>query len=86
MLGPVLLRTFLAVAQTLSFTQAAERLQLSQPTVSQQVRRLEESVGRQLFERDTRAVLLADDGEAMIGFARTVLAANEQATSAKRKT
>jgi DNA-binding transcriptional LysR family regulator len=80
-LDPVLLRTFLAVAQTLSFTQAAERLQLSQPTVSQHVRRLEDSVGRQLFERDTRAVLLTDDGEAMTGFARTILAANEQATS-----
>jgi DNA-binding transcriptional LysR family regulator len=78
---PLLLRTFLAVAESLSFTQAGERLQLSQPTVSQHVRRLEESVGRQLFQRDTRAVALTDDGEAMTGFARTILAAHEQATS-----
>lgn len=81
MLDPVLLRSFLAVAESLSFTQAGERLRLSQPTVSQHIRRLEESVGRQLFERDTRVVTLTDDGEAMTGFARTILAAHEQATN-----
>ena len=78
---PVLLRTFLAVAQSLSFTQAATRLELSQPTVSQQVRRLEESVGRPLFVRDTHGVRLTQDGEAMAGFARGILAAHEQATA-----
>ncbi len=70
---PVLLRTFLAVAQSLSFTQAATRLELSQPTVSQQVRRLEENVGRPLFVRDTHGVRLTQDGEAMAGFARGIL-------------
>jgi DNA-binding transcriptional LysR family regulator len=78
---PLLLRTFLAVAESLSFTQAADRLHLSQPTVSQHVRRLEDSIGRQLFRRDTRTVELTDDGEAMAGFARTILAAHEQAAS-----
>jgi DNA-binding transcriptional LysR family regulator len=78
---PLLLRTFLAVAESLSFTQAAERLHLSQPTVSQHVRRLEDSIGRQLFRRDTRTVDLTEDGEAMTGFARTILAAHEQAAS-----
>ena len=78
---PVLLRTFLAVAQSLSFTQAATRLELSQPTVSQQVRRLEESVGRPLFVRDTHGVRLTQDGEAMAGFARGILAAHDQATA-----
>lgn len=78
---PVLLRTFLGVAQTLSFTQAAERLQLSQPTVSQQVRRLEDSVGRPLFTRDTHGVALTQDGEAMAGFARGILAAHDQAVA-----
>lgn len=76
---PELLRTFLAVAQSLSFTQAAARLGLRQPTVSQQIRKLEESVGRPLFIRDTRSVALTGDGEAMAGFARTILAAHEQA-------
>jgi DNA-binding transcriptional LysR family regulator len=76
---PDQLRTFLAVAQSLSFTQAASRLGLRQPTVSQQIRRLEEAVGRELFLRDTRSVSLTADGEAMAGFARSILAAHEQA-------
>lgn len=78
---PGWLRTFLAVAQTLSFTQAAERLGLGQPTVSQHVRKLEQSVGRALFVRDTRTVALTADGEAMAQFARRILAAHEEATS-----
>jgi len=76
---PDQLRTFLAVTQSLSFTQAAVRLGLRQPTVSQQIRRLEEAVGRELFVRDTRSVALTADGEAMAGFARAILAAQEQA-------
>ena len=78
---PVLLRTFLAVANGLSFTRAAEQLGLSQPTVSQHVRRLEEAGKRQLVRRDTRSVALTDNGEAMAGFARTILAANDEAVS-----
>lgn len=73
------LRTFLAVAQTLSFTQAAHRLGLRQSTVSQHVRRLEDATGRPLFTRDTHSVELTEDGEAMLGFARTILAAHESA-------
>ena len=76
---PELLRTFLAVAQSLSFTRAASSLGLGQPTVSQHVRKLEDSVGRPLFVRDTRSVTLTVDGEAMAGFARSILAAHEQA-------
>ncbi len=79
MYDPELLRTFLAVTQTLSFTQAAESLGIGQPTASQHVRRLEQAVGRPLFVRDTRSVTLTADGEAMAGFARSILAAHEQA-------
>ncbi|WKX73276.1 LysR substrate-binding domain-containing protein [Streptomyces sp. XD-27] len=79
MFDPVQLRTFLTVAQTLSFTQAAHRLGLRQSTVSQQVRKLEAAAGRQLFARDTHGVELTEDGEAMLGFARTILEANERA-------
>lgn len=79
MYEPELLHTFLAVAQSLSFTRAAESLGIRQPTVSQHVRRLEESVGRPLFVRDTRSVALTSDGEAMAGFAREILAAQERA-------
>ncbi len=76
---PAQLRSFLAVAETGSFTRAAERLHLSQPTISQHVRKLEAESGRQLVARDTREVRLTDNGDAMTGFARTILAANEDA-------
>ncbi len=79
MYDPELLRTFLAVTQSLSFTRAAEALGIRQPTVSQHVRRLEEAVGRPLLVRDTRSVALTSDGEAMAGFAREILAAQERA-------
>ena len=81
MYDPSQLRTFLAVAQTLSFTQAARRLGLRQSTVSQHVRRLEDTAGRQLFTRDTHSVELTEDGEAMLGFARRILEVHEQAAA-----
>ncbi|WP_328906855.1 LysR substrate-binding domain-containing protein [Streptomyces sp. NBC_00234] len=81
MYDPAQLRTFLAVAQTLSFTQAARRLGVRQSTVSQHVRRLEDATGRQLFARDTHSVDLTEDGEAMLGFARSILQAHERAAA-----
>ncbi|HOT34618.1 MAG: LysR family transcriptional regulator [Microbacteriaceae bacterium] len=81
MFDPVLLRSFVAVAETLSFTQSAHQLSLSQPTVSQHIRKLELAAGRNLVTRDTRSVALTDNGEAMLGFARTILAAQDQAQS-----
>lgn len=78
---PMLLRTFLAVADGQSFTRAAGELGISQPAVSQQVRRLEEAAGRQLVLRDTRHVALTDNGQAMAGFARSILAAQDEAAS-----
>src|SRR3954469_5884050 len=72
---PGQLRTFLAVAQTRSFTRAAARLGVRQPTVSNHIRRLEEATGRQLLARDTHAVTLTPDGEAMVGFAGGILSA-----------
>ncbi|MFJ9723597.1 LysR substrate-binding domain-containing protein [Streptomyces sp. NPDC101209] len=81
MYEPSHLRTFLAVSQTLSFTQAARRLGLRQSTVSQHVRRLEDVTGRRLFSRDTHSVELTEDGEAMLGFARRILEVHEQATA-----
>jgi DNA-binding transcriptional LysR family regulator len=76
---PAQLRTFLAVAQTRSFTQAAARLGVRQPTVSQHIRKLEQATGRVLVQRDTHTVAVTPDGEAMIGFARAILTAHEDA-------
>ena len=81
MFDPVLLKTFLAVAETLSFTRAGLQLGLSQPTVSQHIRRLETAAGRVLVSRDTREVHLTDNGDAMAGFARTILASHAAASS-----
>ena len=80
MFDPDQLRTLLAVAKTLSFTRAAQDLGLGQPTVSQHIRKLEAAVGRPLFLRDTRTVTLTADGEAMAGFARTIIAAQQDAS------
>ncbi|CAN5155354.1 LysR substrate-binding domain-containing protein [soil metagenome] len=79
MFDPVLLTTFLAVAETRSFTAAAHRLGISQPTVSQHIRKLEDAAGRMLVVRDTRDVRMTDNGDAMAGFARTILAAHSAA-------
>lgn len=86
MLDPVQLRTFVALADAGGFTRAAQSLGLSQPTVSQHVRRLEIACGRTLVDRDTRTVRLTDNGEALLGFARTILAAHDQATAYFRGT
>ncbi len=78
---PILLKTLLVVAETHSFTRAAQQLGLSQPTVSQQMSKLEKAAGRTLIVRDTREVRLTDNGDAMAGFARTILAAHAAAES-----
>ena len=78
---PDLLTTLLAIEQTGSFTRAAARLGIRQPTVSQHIRRLEEQTGRTLVLRDTHTVSFTADGEAMIGFARNILAAHDQASA-----
>ena len=73
MLDPTQLETFIAVAKTRNFTEAARRLGLQQSTVSQHIRKLEQTAGRRLFERDTHSVRLTPDGEAMTGFAQSIL-------------
>jgi DNA-binding transcriptional LysR family regulator len=73
MLDPVLLRSFQAVVDRGGFSAAARHLALQQSTVSGHIRRLEAACGRRLFIRDTHSVTLTADGEAMLGFARSVL-------------
>ncbi|WP_010187808.1 LysR substrate-binding domain-containing protein [Sphingomonas sp. PAMC 26605] len=74
-----LVRTFLAVIDAASFTGAAEALGISQPTVSQHIRRLERLTGQQLILRDTHAVTLTPNGAVLEGFARETLALDTQA-------
>ncbi|MBQ3935932.1 MAG: LysR family transcriptional regulator [Ruminococcus sp.] len=56
------LKYFLAVAREQSFSQAAERLYLSQPTLSRQLKELEDELGKQLFIRDNKGVTLTEEG------------------------
>ncbi len=76
---PDLLVTFLAVAETGSFSEAARRRGLRQSTVSQQVRRLEAETRRRLFDRDTHNVSLTVDGQALTVLAGEILAAYSRA-------
>jgi DNA-binding transcriptional LysR family regulator len=68
-----LLKTFVTVSEAQGFTRAGERLGLSQPAVSLQMKRLEESVGRQLVEREARGLMLTPDGEILLGYAREMM-------------
>ena len=70
-----LLRYFVAVAEELHFGRAARLLFVAQPSLSEQIRKLEKDIGTPLFVRDRRRVLLTPAGQAMLDPARRVLAA-----------
>ncbi len=72
-LCPRSIRYLLAVAKHQSFTKAAEALFVSQPTLSQQIKSLEEELDVQLLDRSGRAVHLTDAGEVYSGYARRAL-------------
>jgi DNA-binding transcriptional LysR family regulator len=74
-----LLRAFIAVAECRGFRRAAERLHLTQSTVSQQIKRLETETSRPLLRRNTRTVALTDEGEMLLGDARRLLQLEEAA-------
>lgn len=73
------LRYFVAVASTGSFSRAAERCQVSQPSLSQQIAKLEGGLKHRLFDRSGRQVLLTDAGRMLLERAESILAAVEDA-------
>lgn len=84
MLDHLLLRSFVAVADCGNFTRAAERLHLTQSTVSQQIRRLEDNIGCRLLDRSARQILMTAEGEQLCSYARRILALHDEADDVLR--
>ncbi len=78
------LRSFLAVAETGGFTAASKRLFRSQSAVSMQIKKLEEIVGAEVFERATGGVALTAQGELLVGFARRLVELHDLAIAEVR--
>jgi DNA-binding transcriptional LysR family regulator len=76
------LRTFIAIAETGSFTRAAEVVHKTQSAVSMQMKRLEERLDRPIFARDGRASKLTEDGARLLDYARRIVKLNIEALAA----
>src|ERR687884_1129140 len=81
-LDPDQLRTFIAIAETGSFTRAADIVHKTQSAVSMQMKRLEERLNRPIFARDGRASKLTEDGERLLDYARRIIKLNVEALAA----
>src|SRR3954451_24879161 len=77
-LDTVLVRSFVAVAETGGTTRAAARLHLTQSAVSQQIKRLQEGLGCELFRRDSKRMRLTEAGERLLAKAQRLLAVNDE--------
>ena len=76
------LRTFIAIAETGSFTRAADLVHKTQSAVSMQMKRLEERIAKPIFARDGRASKLTEDGERLLDYARRIVKLNVEALAA----
>jgi DNA-binding transcriptional LysR family regulator len=76
------LRSFLAIVDTGSFTRASERVHKTQSAVSMHIKRLEERLGRALFDKQGRGVRLSQDGEKLVDYARRMLQIEASAVAA----
>lgn len=79
MLDIELLRSFVSVVDAGGFTRAGERVHRTQSTVSQQIKRLEDTVGRPLLKRNGKQATLTEEGERLISYARRILALEQEA-------
>ena len=79
------LRYFVSVAEALSFTKAAERLHTAQPSLSRQIRDLEEELGVQLLNRTKQSVTLTDEGRSFLGDAKRLLSLAAETVESVRR-
>jgi DNA-binding transcriptional LysR family regulator len=84
-IDPRLLRYFVAVAEELNFNRAADRVHLSQPSLSVAIRKLEAYCGFKLFERNVRSVELTDRGRRFVAVARDLIERNQAAAAFIRR-
>ncbi|MFT4115567.1 LysR family transcriptional regulator [Bradyrhizobium sp.] len=73
-----ILRSFVSVLDTGSFTKAAARLNITQPAISAQIKRMQTLVGEELFRKEGAGISLTERGEAVCRYARRILALNDQ--------
>lgn len=85
-LSPELLRTFVAIVETGGFIRAASHLHKTQSTISQQMRRLEQEAGVGLFAAQGRSRVLTPSGEILLGYAKRLLALQDEAVLALQQT
>ena len=79
------LRIFMAVAQSSTLTRASKQLGLAQPSLSQQLAKLEESVGTRLFDRSHNRMVLTDAGQVLVRHAQAVLKEVDEAEASLRQ-
>lgn len=78
-LDVALLRTFVAIVDTGGLTSAGRRVGRTQPAITHQIKRLEDLIGRTLFDDNRRKLSLTHDGEVLLEFARAILRLNAEA-------